>query len=163
MTSTTIFEIGNEYQNIISLIEQNNGEMSDDLHEAYINSRDELNNKAKAYIYVIRNKENLITNIEAEIDRLKEMKKRTENEIDRIKNFLSMAVDTFGNFETGLHKISNRISKSVEVTDYNQLPKEFIKEKIEISADKTAIKKAIELGENISGALLVTKSNLQIK
>jgi len=163
MTSTTIFEIGNEYQNIIALIEQNNGEMSDDLHEAYINSRDELNNKAKAYIYVIRNKENLISNIDAEIDRLKEMKKRTENEIDRIKNFLSMAVDTFGNFETGLYKISNRISKSVEVTDCNQLPKEYLKEKIEISADKTAIKKAIESGVNISGALLVTKSNLQIK
>jgi hypothetical protein len=163
MTNTTIFEIGNEYQNIISLIEQNNGEISDDLHEAYINSRDELNNKAKAYIYVIRNKENLISNIDAEIDRLKEMKKRTENEIHRIKNFLSMAVDTFGNFETGLHKISNRISKSVEVTDYNQLPKEYLKEKIEISADKTAIKKAIESGVNISGALLVTKSNLQIK
>ena len=163
MTNTTIFEIGNEYQNIIALIGQNNGEMSDDLHEAYINSRDELNNKAKAYIYVIRNKENLISNIDAEIDRLKEMKKRTENEIDRIKNYLSMAVDTFGNFETGLHKISNRISKSVEITDCNQLPKEYLKEKIEISADKTAIKKAIESGENISGALLVTKSNLQIK
>jgi uncharacterized coiled-coil DUF342 family protein len=163
MTSTTIFEIGNEYQNIIALIEQNNGEMSDDLHEAYINSRDELNNKAKAYIYVIRNKENLISNIDAEIDRLKEMKKRTVNEIDRIKNYLSMAVDTFGNFETGLHKISNRISKSVEITDCNQLPKEYLKEKIEISADKTAIKKAIESGINISGALLVTKSNLQIK
>jgi DNA repair ATPase RecN len=163
MTNTTIFEIGNEYQNIITLIEQNNGEITDDLNEAYINSRDELNNKAKAYIYVIRNKENLISNIDAEIDRLKEMKKRTENEIDRIKNYLSMAVDTFGNFETGLHKISNRISKSVEITDCNQLPKEYLKEKIEISADKTAIKKAIESGVNISGALLVTKSNLQIK
>lgn len=163
MTTKTVFEIGNEYQNIISLIEQNNGEMSDDLHEAYINSRDELNNKAKAYIYVIRNKENLISNIDAEIDRLKEMKKRTENEIERIKNYLSMAVDTFGNFETGLHKISNRISKSVDIINLEELPKQFIKEKIELSADKTAIKKAFESGENISGALLVTKSNLQIK
>ena len=163
MISTTIFEIGNEYQNIIALIEQNNGEMSDDLHEAYINSREELNNKAKAYIYVIRNKENLISNIDAEIDRLKEMKKRTENEIDRIKNYLSMAVDTFGNFETGLHKISNRISKSVDIINLEELPKQFIKDKIEISADKNAIKKAIESGENISGVLLVTKSNLQIK
>ena len=163
MTNTTIFEIGNEYQNIIALIEQNNGEMSDDLHEAYINSREELNNKAKAYIYVIRNKENLISNIDAEIDRLKEMKKRTENEINRIKNYLSMAVDTFGNFETGLHKISNRISKSVDIINLEELPKQFIKEKVELSADKTAIKKAIESGINISGALLVTKSNLQIK
>jgi archaellum component FlaC len=163
MTSTTIFEIGNEYQNIIALIEQNNGEMSDDLHEAYINSRDELNNKAKAYIYVIKNKENLISNIDAEIDRLKEMKKRTENEINRIKNYLSMAVDTFGNFETGLHKISNRISKSVDIINLEELPKQFIKEKVELSADKTAIKKAMESGINISGALLVTKSNLQIK
>jgi len=163
MTTKTVFEIGSEYQNIISLIEQNNGEMSDDLHEAYINSRDELNNKAKAYIYVIRNKENLISNIDAEIDRLKEMKKRTENEIDRIKNYLSMAVDTFGNFETGLHKISNRISKSVDIINLEELPKQFIKEKVELSADKTAIKKAIESGVNISGALLVTKSNLQIK
>ena len=158
-----IFEIGSEYQNIIDLIEQNNGEMGDDLHEAYINSREELNNKAKAYIYVIRNKENHIANIDAEIERLREMKWQAEREIDRIKNYLSLAVDQFGNFETGLHKISNRISKSVEVTDCNLLPKEYLKEKIEINPDKTRIKKALEQGEIISGALLVTKSNLQIK
>jgi hypothetical protein len=158
-----IFEIGSEYQNLISLIEQNNGDLSDDLHEAYINTREELNNKAKAYIYVIRNKENLIDNIDAEIERLRDMKKQTEKEVERIKNYLSLAVDHFGNFETGLHKISNRISKSVEVTDFNQLPKEYLKEKIEINPDKTAIKKALEQGEIISGALLVTKSNLQIK
>ena len=163
MTKSTIFEIGAEYQNIIDLISQNNGEMGDDLHEAYINTREELNNKAKAYIYVIRNKENLISNIDAEIERLRNLKKQTEGEIDRIKNYLSLAVDHFGNFETGLHKISNRISKSVEVTDCNQLPKEYLKEKIEINPDKTAIKKALEQGEIISGALLVTKSNLQIK
>lgn len=158
-----IFEIGNEYQNIIALIEQNNGDLSDELHEAYINTREELNNKAKAYIYVIRNKENHITNIDAEIERLRDMKKQTEKEIDRIKNYLSLAVDHFGNFETGLHKISNRLSKSVEVTDCNQLPKEYIKEKIELVPDKNAIKKAIEFGADIPGALLVTKSNLQIK
>jgi hypothetical protein len=163
MTKSTIFEIGAEYQNIIDLISQNNGEMGDDLHEAYINTREELNNKAKAYIYVIRNKENLISNIDAEIERLRNLKKQTEGEIDRIKNYLSLAVDHFGNFETGLHKISNRISKSVEVTDCNQLPKEYLKEKIEINPDKTAIKKALEQGEIIPGALLVTKSNLQIK
>lgn len=158
-----IFEIGSEYQNIISLIEQNNGDLSDDLHEAYINTREELNDKAKAYIYVIRNKENHIANIDAEIERLRDMKKQTEKEIDRIKNYLSLAVDHFGNFETGLHKISNRISKSVEITDCNQLPKEYIKEKIELAPDKNAIKKAIESGVGIPGALLVTKSNLQIK
>lgn len=163
MMKSTIFEIGAEYQNLIDLISQNNGEISDDLHEAYINTRDELNNKAKAYIYVIRNKENLISNIDEEIERLRNLKKQTEGEIDRIKNYLSLAVDHFGNFETGLHKISNRISKSVEVTDYNQLPKEYLKEKIEINPDKTAIKKALEQGEIISGALLVIKSNLQIK
>ena len=158
-----IFQIGSEYQNIIALIEQNNGDLSEDLHEAYINSRDELNNKAKAYIYVIRNKENHIDNINAEIERLREMKWQTEREIDRIKNYLSLAVDQFGNFETGLHKISNRISKSVEVTDSNLLPKEYLKEKIELTPDKNAIKKAIESGSDIPGALLVTKSNLQIK
>lgn len=158
-----IFQIGNEYQNIIALIEQNNGDLSEDLHEAYINTREELNNKAKAYIYVIRNKENHIANIDAEIERLRDMKKQTEKEIDRIKNYLSMAVDHFGNFETGLHKISNRLSKSVEVTDLNELPKEYIKEKIELTPDKNAIKKAIESGVDIPGALLVTKSNLQIK
>ena len=158
-----IFEIGSEYQNIINLIEQNNGDLSDDLNEAYINTREELNDKAKAYIYVIRNKENHIANIDAEIERLRDMKKQTEKEIDRIKNYLSLAVDQFGNFETGLHKISNRLSKSVEVTDINELPKEYIKEKIELAPDKNAIKKAIESGVDIPGALLVTKSNLQIK
>jgi len=158
-----IFEIGSEYQNIISLIEQNNGDLNDDLHDAYINSRDELNNKAKAYIYVIRNKENLIENIDAEMERLRGMKLKTEREIAQIKNYLTMAVYQFGDFETGLHKISIRTSKSVEITDLNEIPKEYIKEKIEINPDKTRIKKAIEQGEIISGALLVTKSNLQIK
>ena len=163
MKTATIFEIGTEYQNIISLIEQNNGDLSEDLYEAYINTREELNNKAKAYIYVIRNKENHIANIDAEIDRLRDMKKQTEKEIDRIKNYLSLAVGQFGNFETGLHKISIRTSKAIEITDLNELPKEYIKEKVELNPDKTAIKKAIESGSDIPGALLVTKQNLQIK
>jgi len=43
------------------------------------------------------------------------------------------------------------------------IPKEFTTTKIEISPDKTAIKKAIKEGKIVPGAVLLQKQNLQIK
>ena len=66
-------------------------------------------------------------------------------------------------FETPKVKLSYRKSDSVEVSDINLLPKEYVKEKVELSADKTALKKDIKSGKEINGAKIVTNLNMQVK
>jgi hypothetical protein len=59
--------------------------------------------------------------------------------------------------------LSFRKSESVEVDLVEALSNDFKITKTTVTADKTAIKKAIKQGENITGARLVEKLNLQIK
>ena len=116
--------------------------------------------------------------IDKEIKRLTAEKKARE----RKKEWLKNRVDTFvtrqftdenGNVDVdGLHKyklelphskISYRKSDSVEVTDLETLPEEYIKTKIEKNPDKVAIKNAIKGGKEIKGAKIVANYNIQIK
>ena len=60
-------------------------------------------------------------------------------------------------------KISFRKSESIEITDEESIDKQFIKEKISTTIDKTAIKKAIKDWLEVKGAELKTNNNLQIK
>jgi hypothetical protein len=55
-------------------------------------------------------------------------------------------------------------SKSLKVeVDEEILDKRFMREKIEYSADKKAIKEAIKNGEEVVGAWMVTNINLTVK
>ena len=102
-------------------------------------------------------KENLAERIKNRIDNYIRMKYTNEDGV----------VDTDGlnkfKMETPRMKLSYRKSDSVDVYDIDSLPKEYIKEKIELSADKTALKKALKDGKEINGATIVTKLNMQVK
>ena len=114
----------------------------------------------------------------------KEIKRLTAEKSARVrkKEWLKNRVDAFvkrqftdenGNVdEEGVHKykldlphskISYRKSASVEVTDLETLPEEYIKTKIEKNPDKVAIKNAIKDGKEVKGAKIVTNYNIQIK
>ena len=74
------------------------------------------------------------------------------------------AVENFGTFTSGFFTFSTRKSSSVEVfCDANDLPKEFKSVKVTETADKTAIKKALQSGEQIDGCAIIEKYNLSIK
>ena len=118
-----------------------------------------LNEKIESSICFVKN---LQADIEAE---------RIKNRID---NYIRMkytnedgVVDTEGlnkfKMETPRMKLSYRKSDSVDVYDIDSLPKEYIKEKVEVSADKTALKKDIKSGKEINGAKIVTNLNMQVK
>ena len=116
--------------------------------------------------------------IDKEIKRLQTEKKSRENKKEWIKknvdNFIRRQfTDENGNLDSeGLNKyklelphskISYRKSESVEVNDISLLPKEYRKEKIEVSADKAELKKVLKSGKEINGAKLVTNINMQVK
>lgn len=160
----SLYVIKEEYLNLISQIEQAEGELTPELESALTINKSELEVKSIAYVEFIKSNESYIERINQEIERLKNIKKTSENVNEKLKNNLLNAVNMFGNFEAGFLKLSTRKSKSVEVTiDTNDLPKEFKSIKVTEAPDKTAIKKAIESGQEVEGCRIVENINLAIK
>ena len=144
----TLYQINNDYYDIISQIELAEGELTPELESALEINKNELEIKSIAYVEVIKQRESFNTRIDEEIKRLQAIKKQNDNLVLRLKNNLLNAVNLFGNFEAGFLKFSTRKSKQVEVNcDPNDLPKEFKVVKVTETPDKNAIKKAIEQGQ----------------
>ena len=160
----SLYVIKEEYLDLISQIEQAEGELTPELESALTINKAELEVKSIAYVEVIKQRESFNARIDEEIKRLQAIKKANDNLVLRLKNNLLNAVNMFGNFEAGFLKLSTRKSKSVEVNiDTNDLPKEFKSIKVTEAPDKTAIKKAIESGQEIEGCRIVENINLAIK
>lgn len=113
----------------------------------------------------IKNLDSDIEGIDAEIKNLTERKKAKENKRDRLKEYVKPFIEEMENkkFESARVAFSLRSSESVNITDESAISAEYMKTKTETTPDKTAIKKAIKAGAVVSGAELITKSNLQIK
>ena len=160
----SLYVIKEEYLDLISQIEQAEGELTSELESALTINKAELEVKSIAYVEFIKQRESFNARIDEEVKRLQAIKKANDNLVLRLKNNLLNAVNMFGNFEAGFLKLSTRKSKSVEVNiDTNDLPKEFKSIKVTEAPDKTAIKKAIESGQEIEGCRIVENINLAIK
>ena len=99
--------------------------------------------------------------IKAEKERLAERQKKAEEKTESLKKWLAFALEG-EKFTTARVAISYRKSVSVQV-DESLLDKKYMKEKVTYTPDKTALKKALQAGENIEGAYLEEKQNIQIK
>lgn len=103
-----------------------------------------------------------ITAIKAEEESLAERRKAKEHKVNQLSEWLVSALNG-EKFETAKVSMSFRKSVSVDVTDETAIPSEYLKEKITVSVDKTAIKAAIKSGIEVAGASLVERSNITIK
>lgn len=101
--------------------------------------------------------------IKAEKDALDKRMKAKDNLADRLSSYLEKFLNG-AKFEDSRCAISYRKSEAIEIAedlDLNTLPDNC--KKIEIKANKTAIKEAIKQGREIDGCALVLRSNIQIK
>lgn len=158
-----LFNIKQEYINLVNTIIDNNGELSPELSQALAINETELKEKAINYGYVIRSFEYENDIIDAEIKRLKALKEQKEKAIQKLKDAVSNAMNLYGieKVESPALKLSFRKSESVEISE--NLDKRFMIEKVTLQPDKVAIKEAIKKGEQVDGAVLVINQNLQIK
>lgn len=158
-----LFNIKQEYINLVNTIIDNNGELSPELSQALAINESELKEKAINYGYVIRSFEYENDIIDAEIKRLKAIKEQKEKAIDRLKDAVKDAMNLYGieKVDSPALKLSFRKSESVEISE--NLDKRFMIEKVTYQPDKVAIKEAIKNGESIEGAVLLINQNLQIK
>ena len=109
-----------------------------------------------------------IKNLTADVKALKAQKqafadrqKAAENKAESLKKYLSGYLGG-QKFSTDKVAISFRKTSSVNVTNIGQIPAEYLKY-AEPTADKTAIKKAISAGVEITGAEIVEGQSISIK
>jgi len=161
----SLYNIVEEQRYTLSEIESMAGELTPELEEQLIINAHQLESKSIAYLEVIKDRESYINNAKEEIKRLQAIVKVNDNLVNRLKDNLLLAVKTFGSFEVGFVKFGTRKSTSVEVMDdmINQLPNEYKTIKVTESANKTAIKKALQEGIKIEGCRLLENENLSIK
>ena len=99
------------------------------------------------------------------IQDLQERVRADSKRIEALKWLMTKAMDSLQYTEVKSPEVTLRFRKSssVEITDSESLPKQFLRTKTVVEPDKTAIKNALKAGETILGAQLVESRNLQIK
>jgi Gp157 protein len=161
----SLYNIRIDHLSILQEIEEMDGELTPELETALALTQDELQDKAISYGFVIKHFDNDIDIIEAEMKRLYSLKEKAQRRKEMFKTRLSEALQQFGveKITTPLLKLSFRKSESVEITDGENIPDEYLDTKIVTTISKTRIKEAIKEGQIVKGAELVVKQNLQIK
>jgi len=159
----SLYHVNEDYISIITEIENAEGEITPEQDKALSINKAELEEKTESYIEAINRKEAYIDRISKELERLGKVKKRQQSSIDRMKGKLIDAVTIFGEYDAGLYSVKTQDSKSVSILDESKIPKQFIVTEEKSKIDKTAIKKAINDGELVNGAVITVNKNLKIK
>ena len=156
-----LFNIDAELYEVYNEIENNGGEMTPELEATLEITEAERLTKGEGYVYVIKQLRSQADMIKSEIKRLQELAKRYENSADKLADTLLQSVVAHGQIKTALVTISSRKSKSVSITDESLLGAEYLRIKTE--PNKTAIKEALESGQEVAGALIVENYSLNIR
>ena len=125
-----------------------------------------LYEKADNIAKVLRNFDIMITGRKDEARRLNDAARAFEARSDYVKNNLLLPMlEASGNrkLECKTFTVSLRSSKSVEVTDEEAIPFEYLKIKEVRSVDKIGLKKWLNEGNEASGAKIVQRESVQIK
>jgi hypothetical protein len=121
----SIYDISEEYLNIVAELEESEGELTPELEERLAINKEDFIAKATAYVHIIRMTESETSFIDTEIERLNDLKAGRLNKIERLKNTLKNAVILFGeDGKSGNKKVDLLIAKlwttnrqSVEIAD----------------------------------------------
>lgn len=104
--------------------------------------------------------------IKAERDRLDARMKSKQRKADSMKQYIQSCMLALNDttFETARVDMRIRQSRFVEVAcDAESLPLEYQRRKVTVTADKTALKKALQDGERIPGVRMAERDSLTIK
>ena len=165
MNAPTLYGITAELNGILAQLEELGGEITPELEQALAINEEQFVAKAEDYGHAILNLKGMTAAAKAEKERLAALQKFYENAQKRLTDALSNAMQVFGHdkVENATMRLSLRHTTATEVDDLDALPAEYKTTKVEVVADKTAIKKAIQQGEAVPGAHLVENVSLQIK
>ena len=164
-----LYEITAQYQNIYALLQNPEFAENEDILTALDQIEDAFENKAQQTIFMMKNIEAEIDQIDTEIKRLQAMKKARQNNIDRIKNRLRENMKAVGmsKLNCGLFSLSYRLQEAnaveLDETEFlaNNLDEDLVT--VKVTPNKTEIKRRLKNGEEIIGARLVDSEVLTIR
>lgn len=118
-----IYQIKQDFLNIFDELEENGGELTDDLEEKLKITQDEFKEKVRAYAAAINLFNQDIEAIKVEQKRLKDFAAKKEKAINRLSSILVNAIEEFGDtkpsgvkyIDYGTGEISVRSNTAVEV------------------------------------------------
>lgn len=144
---------------ILSCIDTETGEIldADKLNALQIEREEKLENVA----LWIKNLKSDAEALKAEKQAFADRQKAAENKAESLKKWLTEAL-AGEKFKTTRVAVSFRKTKSVQVEDIWKLDDSFVKY-AEPTPDKAAIKKAIEAGQEVTGATLVENVSISVK
>lgn len=164
-----LYEINREIEDILeNSIDMETGEISEDAIER-LNAL-QMERDAKVENIALWHKD-LMAEAKAisdEIKALQERKKSLEKKMDWQESYLTFALDG-QKYESPKVAITYRKSQAVEIYDMDRFIEDHkddpdvVNVKVEWSANKTNIKKMLKEGQEIDGAVLVERQNMQIK
>ena len=113
----------------------------------------------------IKNLDSEAEAIKAEESRLKTRRVVLENKADSLRSLLSRSMQTHGEskYSTARCAVSFRRSEAVIIDDIDLLGPEFKTEIIDYKIDKAQVKQKLKAGEDIAGAHIEERQNIQIK
>ena len=165
-----LYEIAKEFEDFISAVEA--GEIPEEaINDTLESITALLEDKADNIACLIKNLKADAEAIRAEEINLAERRKAKEKRIDGLKTYLGETLRHAGydKLETARNRISFRKSESVSVADEAEFIAWAAKNRDDLltykepAINKTAIKKALASGEEITGAFIESKQNIQIK
>lgn len=120
-----IWQIQQELLSIFDELEENGGELTEELEQQLAISQEDFRSKVENYTNVIKSVKADIAAIDQESKRLAELKKSKTAMVDRLSKVIIEAVDKFGDttknggkfFDYGTGKVSVRNSQKVELDD----------------------------------------------
>ncbi len=160
-----LFEIVSEYRNALEnlTIDEETGVING--IEAVEALQGDIADKGESVALYIKELEAFAADIKAEEKKLKERREQAEKKAEYFKTYLAACLDgaELAKLETARVRVSFRKSVAVDIIDETALPLEFLKIVEDVKIDKTAIKKAIDGGAVVAGAMLRHNRSLQIK
>lgn len=174
--SQNLFNIQEEYYEILQQIEELEGEITPELEEALKINKENLEAKIKAYYYYIKQNEGNIKTIEDEIERLQTKIGSITNVNIRLKDKVKEALELFGDdgksgnktlkfTDLSIWNVYNKpLRLEIEDKDYIETYPEspFIKTKTVHSLDRTTMKKDV-LDQDIYLEQMSAKYNMSIE
>ena len=156
----TLFDYVKELDELLALATDEDGVIDEEVFGASIAAL-EMEKEAKIdnCIAFIKSKRALANALKNEKMVIAKRQAAADNAADRTAEYLAFCLDG-AKWDSTAGKVSYRKSESVEVAD-DFHDERFIKYEPKIS--KSEIKDALKAGEIIEGALLVEKTNIQVK
>ena len=173
-----LFQIDERLINLIeNAVDVETGELLEgvDLDKAIDECQMDLNTKISNIGCFIKNLRSDAEQLKVEKQNLEKRQKQAERKAEYLTKYLDGYLHSVINekdlpkykFSDSRCQIGYRKSESITIDDINSIPNDYIKPRVikETDIDKTAIKKFLKDNKDnqVSGARLVTKENIQIK